>query len=105
MSGLMGGGQVASGGNAPADADYWVSQANASLTNEVDMGALTTGILYKTVSGGVSTPSISVQITQSVNGVAIGATPPVTGTNVLEILAGTAWTPIADAVGMYVADL
>jgi hypothetical protein len=33
------------------------NQAEASLTNEVNLGALTTGLLKHTVSGGVSTPA------------------------------------------------
>lgn len=38
-------------------AHYWTSQAESSLSAEVDMGALTTGLIKQTVSGGVSTPA------------------------------------------------
>lgn len=46
------------GGGAPVDASYWVSTADATLTAEVDMGALTSGILRQTVAAGVATPGI-----------------------------------------------
>lgn len=36
---------------------YFTSQAESALTNEVNLGALTTGILKITVAGGVATPS------------------------------------------------
>lgn len=42
---------------APADGPYWVATASATLTNETDLGALTTGLILGTVSGIVSTPS------------------------------------------------
>lgn len=45
------------GGGAPADATYWVSSANGTLSNEVDLGALTTGLVLNTVAAGVGTPS------------------------------------------------
>jgi hypothetical protein len=50
-----GGGGVPS---APSNATYWVSTANATLTAEVNMGALASGIVYQTVALGVSTPAI-----------------------------------------------
>lgn len=46
------------GGGAPVDAPYWVSTANATLTAEVDLGALPSGILQHTVTAGVSTPGV-----------------------------------------------
>lgn len=46
-----------SGGFAPLNAEYWVSTANSDLTNETNLGALTTGYLKLTVAAGVGTPS------------------------------------------------
>lgn len=54
-SGGGGGSPVVSG--APANARYWVGQAHADLTAEMDLGALTTGLVFSTVSGGLATPS------------------------------------------------
>lgn len=45
------------GGGAPTTAKYWVSEADATLSAEVDLGALTTGLLKHTVAAGVSTPA------------------------------------------------
>lgn len=42
---------------APSNADYWVSKANAALDNEVNLGALTTGLLKHSVTAGYSTPA------------------------------------------------
>ena len=42
---------------APVNAAYWVSQADATLSNETNIGALSTGYLKTTASGAVSTPS------------------------------------------------
>lgn len=42
---------------APIDAQYWVSTSNAQLTNERNLGALTTGYVYITVAAGQATPS------------------------------------------------
>ncbi len=42
---------------APRDAQYWVSTANADLTNERNIGALTTGYVKATVAIGIATPS------------------------------------------------
>lgn len=52
---------------APSTADYWVSQANGSLSAEVNLGALTTGLLKHTVSGSVSTPATAVAGTDYYN--------------------------------------
>ncbi|MFA6067520.1 MAG: hypothetical protein WC810_02965 [Janthinobacterium sp.] len=46
---------------APIGASYWVSTFNTSLTNEHDMGHLTSGLLKHTVSAGVSTPATAVE--------------------------------------------
>jgi hypothetical protein len=42
---------------APVDATYLTTTANATLTSEANLGALTTGLLKISVSGGVATPS------------------------------------------------
>lgn len=41
----------------PLDAAYWVSKADAVLTNEINIGALSTGYLKTTAALGTSTPS------------------------------------------------
>ena len=46
-----------SGAGAPTTAKYWVSEANGDLSAEVNLGALTTGLLKHTVAAGVSTPA------------------------------------------------
>jgi len=46
--------------SAPPDARYWVATANATLTNETNLGALGSGLLKQTVSSGVATPAIAV---------------------------------------------
>ena len=45
------------GGGAPVDATYITQSANADLTAEQSLGALTTGLLLNTVSAGVGTLS------------------------------------------------
>lgn len=51
--------------SAPSSASYLTATAEAGLSAEVNLGALTTGMLYHTVAAGVSTPSTSkVVITQ-----------------------------------------
>lgn len=47
---------------APIDADYWVSRSTAGLTNEVNLGALTTGYVYVTVAAGTATPSTTTTV-------------------------------------------
>jgi hypothetical protein len=51
---------AASGGGAPTDAKYIVQEANGSLSNEQSLGALTTGLLKNTVTGGVGVLSTAV---------------------------------------------
>jgi hypothetical protein len=46
-------------GGAPINASYWVSTPNATLNTEVNMGALPSGILKHTVTGGISSPAIA----------------------------------------------
>jgi hypothetical protein len=50
---------AASSGSAPApsDAHYVTTQAESGLSNEFNLGGLTTGLLKHTVSGSVSTPA------------------------------------------------
>jgi hypothetical protein len=50
---------IPSGGFGPGDAFYWVSTSNVLLSNSVDMGALSSGLLKQTVSTGFATPSIA----------------------------------------------
>lgn len=45
---------------APSDAKYLVAEANSTLSAEVNLGALTSGLLKHTVSGSVSTPATAV---------------------------------------------
>lgn len=52
--------EVVSGSGAPTTCAYWTSQAESGLSAEVNLGALTTGVVYITVSGGVATPSVKV---------------------------------------------
>ncbi|MFA5132880.1 MAG: hypothetical protein WC444_06165 [Candidatus Paceibacterota bacterium] len=43
---------------APTDAKYWVSTADATLSAEVNLGLLTSGLVYSSVAASTSTPSI-----------------------------------------------
>lgn len=45
------------GGGAPVDAFYVVTKGNSTLTNEVSLGNLNTGIIMSSVTGGTSTLS------------------------------------------------
>src|SRR5690606_33988486 len=45
------------GGGAPADASYWTSTAEGDLSNEANLGSLSSGLLAITVSDGVATPA------------------------------------------------
>lgn len=45
------------GGGAPSNAHFVTTQAEAGLSNEADLGSLTSGLLKHTVAGGVSTPA------------------------------------------------
>ncbi|MFQ5591662.1 MAG: hypothetical protein ACE5HE_10900 [Phycisphaerae bacterium] len=48
---------AAAASGAPVGAEYWVSQADATLTSERNLGGLASGILKHTVAAGVSTPA------------------------------------------------
>jgi len=60
---------LVSGGTsgAPAAAKYIVAEAHADLSAEVNLGALTTGLLKHTVAAGVSTPATAVAGTDYYN--------------------------------------
>jgi len=47
---------------APTNARYWVSTPTVDLTNETNLGALTTGYLKITVAAGIATPSSSATV-------------------------------------------
>lgn len=47
---------------APTNAQYWVSTTDATLTNERNIGALSTGHLSITVAAGIATPTSSATI-------------------------------------------
>lgn len=55
------------GGGAPTNAKYVVTEANGGLSSEVNLGALTTGLLKMSVSGGVATLSTGVSGTDYPN--------------------------------------
>jgi hypothetical protein len=52
--------QIRQNFNALVAAKYVTTEASSDLTNEVSLGALTTGLLKHTVSGSVSTPATAV---------------------------------------------
>lgn len=47
------------GGGAPTDAHYVTTQAESALSNEFNLGSLTSGLLKQSVSTGVATPAIA----------------------------------------------
>lgn len=84
---------------APKDAKYWVSTANAELTDETNIGALTTGYLKATVAAGVATPSTTTTIPASdiSSGQALTRT---SDTNVTLTLTGTPATSLLAATNI-----
>ena len=54
---------AAGGGGAPTGARYWVGTADATLSAEMDLGALTTGLVLNTVAAGLGTPSTYAGVT------------------------------------------
>lgn len=62
---------------APTDATYVTTQANATLSAEFNLGALTTGMLKHTVAAGVSTPATATDGTDYLS--------PTTGVEVTDI--------------------
>jgi hypothetical protein len=53
---------------APTDASYVTTKANSSLSGEINLGALASGFLQSTASGGVATLSTTPIIPQSAGG-------------------------------------
>jgi len=66
MAGIFSGGGGGSAG-APDSAKYITAQAESGLFAEVNLGALTTGLLKHTVAGAVSTPATAVAGTDYYN--------------------------------------
>ncbi len=81
------------GGGAPVDATYLTSTSNSTLTNEVNLGALATGLLLGTVASGISTIS-SVAVSTFVN---TASTQTVTGAKTFTILPQSTAVPSAGA--------
>lgn len=85
--------------NAPADAAYVVTQANAVLTNEVNLGALASGYVKLTTTLGVGTPSTVTTVPAS--DVSSGAAlTRVNDTNVTLTLGGTPAAALLAAVSL-----
>ena len=51
---------IAAADGAPTDARYWVSTTDTGLSAEVNLGALSSGLLKQSVASGVATPAIAV---------------------------------------------
>jgi hypothetical protein len=51
---------IAAADGAPTDARYWVSTSDTGLSAEVNLGALSSGLLKQSVASGVATPAIAV---------------------------------------------
>lgn len=66
--------ETGGGGGAPLDATYLTQSSNATLSNEFNLGGLSTGLLKVTVSAGTATPSIAVAGTDYVETSAIDDT-------------------------------
>jgi hypothetical protein len=84
---------------APVNAQYWVSTSNADLTNERNIGALTTGYLKATVAAGTATPSTTATIPASDIGSGAALTS-VNDTNVTLSLGGTPTTALLAATSL-----
>jgi hypothetical protein len=63
------------GGGAPADAYYLTTRSDVGLDNEVNLGALASGVLFSTVASSISTVS---PITPSTSGYVLTSTGPTT---------------------------
>lgn len=91
-------------GLAPSDAGYWVDTANATLSAERNLGALTTGLVLNTVTAGVGVPSAYAgtsctnQFPRSLNasGAATCATVGITDTTNIAPADATYWTASAN---------
>ena len=84
---------------APKDAQYWLSTANTELTNERNIGSLSTGYLKITTAVGVATPSSTATIPASDIG-SPQALSRVNDTNVTLTLGGTPTTALLQAVSL-----
>lgn len=62
------------GGGAPDDAFYVVTKSDSTLTNEVNLGGLSNGILMSTVSGGTATITPTSSIFTDAQNLFIGTT-------------------------------
>lgn len=89
---------AATTGFAPADAEYWVASSNGTLTNERNLGALTTGYVKATVGAGTAIPSTVASIPGAdITGAALTR---VSDTNVTLTLGGTPATALLKAVSV-----
>lgn len=80
----------------PIDAQYWVSRADTSLTNERNIGALSTGYVKITTAAGTATPSsVSAIPGTDVTGAAVSTS---NDTNVSLTASGTPLTALLRAV-------
>lgn len=87
-----------SGTFAPTDAEYWVSTANAGLTNEINLGTLTTGYMKLTVAAAIGLPSTVASIPGTdVTGAALTKTD---DTNVTLTLGGAPSTALLRAASL-----
>lgn len=82
----------------PIDAQYWVSTANSTLTNERNIGALATGYLKITTAAGVATPATVTPIPAA--DVSSAALTRVNDTNVTVTLGGTPTTALLAATSL-----
>lgn len=83
---------------APVDAEYWVSTSNSDLTNETNLGSLTSGYMKLTVAAAVGTPSTVASIPGGdVTGAALSRT---NDTNVTLTLGGTPLTALLRATSL-----
>ncbi len=81
---------------APATAHYVTTQSESSLSNEFNLGGLSTGILKQTVSGSISTPAIATSGTDYA--------PATSGSSILKgNSGGFANAVAADVVGLFSA--
>lgn len=84
---------------APKDAQYWVSTANGDLTNERNIGSLSTGYVKITTAIGIASPATVATIpTSDISGGA--ALTKVDDTNVTLTLGGTPATALLQATSL-----
>lgn len=86
------------GGFAPLNATYWVSSSSSDLTNETNIGSLTTGYLKIVSAAGTATPSTVTTIPAGdITGAALTSTD---DTNVTLVLGGTPATALLRAASL-----